>query len=69
MDLRQLEYIIEQAFDKRDAIGVETGGEVRDAVGNLESEDKGTTRAAGIIGGARHFAEKGVFCGADLEVL
>ncbi|MAG92804.1 MAG: hypothetical protein CMJ48_03545 [Planctomycetaceae bacterium] len=46
------------------------GGEVRDVVGSLKSEDKGTTRAAGMIGGARHFSGKrGVFCGTEIQTL
>lgn len=46
------------------------GSEVRDVVGRLESEDKGTTKAAGVIGGARHFPGKmGVFCGKDIQTL
>ena len=46
------------------------GSEVRDVVGSLESEDKGTTKAEGVIGGARHFPGKmGVFCGEDIQTL
>ena len=46
------------------------GREVRDVVGSLESEDKGTTEAEGMIGGARHFpGQKGVFCGTDIQTL
>lgn len=46
------------------------GSEVRDVVGRLECEDKGTTRAEGVIGGARHFPGKmGVFCGKDIQTL
>ena len=46
------------------------GSEVRDVVGKLESEDKGTTQIAGVIGGARHFPGKsGVFCGNDIQTL
>ena len=44
--------------------------EVRDVVGRLDSEDKGTTKAEGIIGCARHFPGKaGVFCGKDIQTL
>ncbi len=43
-------------------------GPVKDAVGTLESKDKGTTPAAGIIGPARRFARgKGIFCGDKIE--
>ena len=46
------------------------GNEVRDVVGNLKSEDKGTTESSGMIGGARHFSENaGVFCGQKIETL
>ena len=46
------------------------GSEVRDVAGNLESEDKGTTLAPGVIGGARHFpGQMGVFCGQDIQTL
>lgn len=46
------------------------GGDVRDVTGNLESEDKGTTMAEGLVGAARHFPGKmGVFCGKEIEVL
>lgn len=39
-------------------------GPVKDEVGTLESEDVGTTAAAGMIGPGRHFAGKqGIFCG------
>ncbi|MCF7731581.1 MAG: DUF2341 domain-containing protein [Akkermansiaceae bacterium] len=40
------------------------GEAVKDEVGTLESEDKGTTTTPGMIGKARHFPGKmGVFCG------
>ncbi|MFT5411146.1 MAG: hypothetical protein ACI9NC_003880, partial [Verrucomicrobiales bacterium] len=40
------------------------GDEVRDEVGTLESEDKGTTPVPGMVGMARHFpGKKGVFGG------
>ena len=40
------------------------GHEVRDVVGRLKSRDKGTSKARGMIGGARYFPGKsGVFCG------
>jgi len=46
------------------------GAEVRDVVGSLKSEDKGTTKAEGVIGGARHSpAKMGVFCGTDIQTL
>jgi len=46
------------------------GQEVRDLVGNLESEDKGTTKVKGMIGWARHFpGKRGVFCGTDIQTL
>ena len=46
------------------------GDEVRDVVGKLDSVDKGTTKAKGVIGGARYFpGNRGVFCGKDIQVL
>lgn len=40
------------------------GDTVKDEVGTLASEDKGTTTTPGMIGSARHFpGQKGVFCG------
>jgi hypothetical protein len=46
------------------------GGDVRDVAGNLQSEDKGTIKAEGVIGGARHFSgNAGVFCGKEIGVL
>ena len=40
------------------------GSEVKDEVGTLQSEDKGTSTAPGIVGAARRFpGGKGVFCG------
>ena len=47
------------------------GSDVRDVVGNLKSQDKGTTKAEGLIGGARHFPGKqsSVFCGKDIQTL
>ena len=46
------------------------GGDVRDVVGNLESEDKGTKKTEGMIGGARYFPGKmGVFCGKNIQTL
>jgi hypothetical protein len=46
------------------------GNDVRDVAGNLESEDKGATKAEGMIGGARHFpGKRGVFCGNDIQAL
>lgn len=44
--------------------------DVQDGVGNLDSEDKGTTQTKGMVGGARHFpGKKGVFCGEDIRTL
>ncbi len=46
------------------------GDEVRDEVGALQSEDKGTEPVAGMVGKARHFpGKKGVFCGVDIRTL
>ncbi|MCF7956600.1 MAG: DUF2341 domain-containing protein [Phycisphaerae bacterium] len=46
------------------------GDEVIDAAGNLDSADKGTNKAQGVIGGGRYFpGNKGVFCGQDIQVL
>ena len=43
------------------------GDEVRDVVGTLKSDDKGTSRTTGMIGDARYFpGGKGVFCGDDI---
>lgn len=71
MDLRQLEYIIEQAFDKRDSIGVETGGEVRDAVEQaLKALDRGHLRVAEKIDGTwsvNQWAKKAVLLGFRLN--
>lgn len=40
---------------------------VKDEVGNLSSQDTGTTATVGMIGGARHFpGGKGVFCGDQI---
>lgn len=45
-------------------------GPVRDAVGGLPSEDKGTAETEGVIGGGRHFpGGAGVFCGDKLTNL
>ncbi|HCH99691.1 MAG TPA: 2,3,4,5-tetrahydropyridine-2,6-dicarboxylate N-succinyltransferase, partial [Alphaproteobacteria bacterium] len=47
MDLARLETLIEAAFDDRDNIGVDTQGEVRDAVNaTLEALDNGSLRVA-----------------------
>ena len=46
------------------------GNNVRDVLGTLESEHKGTTQTAGVIGDAQHFPEKsGLFCGNDIQTL
>jgi 2,3,4,5-tetrahydropyridine-2-carboxylate N-succinyltransferase len=46
-DIAQLQSVVEGAFDKRDGIGVSTGGEVRDAVdAALELLDSGEIRVA-----------------------
>jgi len=57
--------------DSNGYIGVwHLGSEVRDVVGKLNSVDKGTTKANGVIGGARYFpGDKGVFCGQDIQTL
>ena len=41
------------------------GGDVKDAVGTLESKDMGTTPAAGVAGEARHFAGQQGISGGD----
>ena len=44
------------------------GEQVRDVLGGLESEDKGTTLTNGMIGHARHFpGQKGIFCGTEIR--
>ena len=46
------------------------GNNVQDAVGNLNTEDKGTTKSEGVIGKARHFpGNMGLFCGEDIQLL
>ena len=46
------------------------GREVRDVVGSLKSEDKGTMQAEGMVAGARRFpGKRGVFCGTDIQAL
>ena len=46
-DIAQLKSVVESAFEKRDTIGVSTGGEVRDAVeAALELLDSGAARVA-----------------------
>ncbi len=46
------------------------GDHTQDVVGRIASEDKGTRKAAGMIGGARHFPGKaGIRCGTDINVL
>jgi 2,3,4,5-tetrahydropyridine-2-carboxylate N-succinyltransferase len=51
-DIAQLQAIVESAFEKRDAIGVSTGGEVRDAVeAALQLLDDGEARVAERGGG------------------
>lgn len=39
------------------------GETVQDEVGTLSSEDTGTSETQGIVGNARHFQNRGVFCG------
>jgi len=57
--------------DSNGYIGVwHLGSDVRDVAGNLDSQDKGTTKSKGVIGGARYFpGKRGVFCGDDIQVL
>ena len=46
------------------------GNRVDDVVGNIDSQDQGTTPTPGIIGTARHFpGQKGIFCGENIQVL
>jgi hypothetical protein len=46
------------------------GNNVQDAAENLNTEDKGTTKAEGVIGKARHFpGNMGLFCGDDIQIL
>jgi len=57
-------------FDKSNghlAVWHMNGPVTNDEVGAIESQDKGTTAAKGMIGPARHFpGKKGVFCGEDI---
>lgn len=71
MDLRQLEYVIEQAFDARDTITVDTKGEVRDAVEEtLNALDSGALRVAEKMDGSwvvNQWAKKAVLLGFRLN--
>ena len=52
MDLRQLEYVIEHAFDVRDTVSVDTKGEIREGVEEtLRALDTGILRVAEKIDG------------------
>jgi 2,3,4,5-tetrahydropyridine-2-carboxylate N-succinyltransferase len=51
-DIAQLRSVVESAFDARDAIGISTGGDVRDAVdAALELLDSGSARVAELRDG------------------
>ena len=71
MDLRQLEYIIEHAFDTRDSVNVETKGEIREAVEEtLQALDSGVLRVAEKIEGSwqvNQWAKKAVLLGFRLN--
>lgn len=71
MDLRQLEYVIEQAFDARDTVGVDTKGEIRDAVEEtLNALDGGALRVAEKVDGnwrVNQWAKKAVLLGFRLN--
>ena len=71
MDLRQLEFVIEAAFDDRDNVTVETKGEVREAVEEtLNALDSGALRVAEKIEGAwivNQWAKKAVLLGFRLN--
>ena len=71
MDLRQLEYVIEQAFDARDTVTVDTKGEIRDAVEQtLSALDGGVLRVAEKIEGTwrvNQWAKKAVLLGFRLN--
>ena len=73
MDLHQLEYVIEQAFDARDTITVETEGEVREVVEEtLLALDSGVLRVADKINGnwvVNQWAKKAVLLGFRLNPL
>lgn len=73
MDLRALEYLIEQAFDARDTISPDTKGEVRDAVEQtLAALDSGKLRIAQKVDGAwvvNQWAKKAVLLGFRLNPL
>ena len=43
------------------------GATVQDEVGTLSSEDTGTSETQGIVGKARHFQNRGVFCGDQIK--
>ena len=71
MDLRALEYVIEQAFDARDTVSVETKGEIRDAVEEtLGALDSGALRVAEKVDGTwqvNQWAKKAVLLGFRLN--
>ena len=71
MDLRQLEYVIEQAFDARDTLSTETTGEVREAVEEtLSALDSGALRVAEKVDGnwqVNQWAKKAVLLGFRLH--
>ena len=71
MDLRQLEYVIEHAFDARDTINVDTKGEIREAVEEtLQALDSGQLRVAEKMDGSwqvNQWAKKAVLLGFRLN--
>ena len=71
MDLRQLEFVIEAAFDARDTVSPDTGGEVRAAVEEtLAALDSGALRVAEKIDGTwivNQWAKKAVLLGFRLN--
>ena len=71
MDLRALEYVIEQAFDARDSVNVETQGEIREAVEEtLNALDTGALRVAEKMDGTwvvNQWAKKAVLLGFRLN--
>ena len=71
MDLRQLEFVIEAAFDARDKIGIDTHGEIREAVEEtLNALDSGALRVAEKIDGSwivNQWAKKAVLLGFRLN--
>ncbi len=42
------------------------GADIKDEVGTLSSKDMGTTETPGMVGRARHFENRGVFCGDQI---